>query len=231
MKTKEFHIISAFPKILDSYYNESILKRAQKDKYIKIVNHNLRDFTNDKRKTIDDTPYGGGVGMVLMIEPIYKAWKSIKQSSSFGLRMPGKKTKSLTILLTPVGKAFKQQVARDLSDYDQLIFICGHYEGVDARVNNFVDLKLSIGDYVLTGGELGAAVIIDAVTRLVHGVLGNDQSTEDESHSKEGVLEYPQYTKPETFKARLTKKWSVPDILLSGHHAKINDWRENNREK
>lgn len=220
MKTREYHIISAFPQMLDSYYNESILKRAQADKYIKIVNYNLRDFANDKRKTIDDTPYGGGVGMVLMIEPIHKAWKNIK-----------KKKKSLTILLTPAGKIFKQQIARDLSDCDQLIFICGHYEGVDARVDHFVDMKISIGDYVLTGGELGAAVIIDAVTRLVPGVLGNDLSTTDESHSKEGVLEYPQYTKPETFKAGLGKKWSVPDTLLSGHHAKINDWREGNRGK
>ncbi|MFH1668029.1 MAG: tRNA (guanosine(37)-N1)-methyltransferase TrmD [Candidatus Komeilibacteria bacterium] len=220
MKTKEYHVISAFPQILDSYYGESILKRARADKYITIVNHNLRDFTNDKRKTIDDTPYGGGVGMVLMVEPIYKAWKSIK-----------KKKKSLTILLTPTGKVFKQQLARELSDYDQLIFICGHYEGVDARINNFVDLKLSIGNYVLTGGELGAAVVIDAVTRLIPGVLGNNESTNDESHSRAGILEYPQYTKPETFKAGLGKKWSVPETLLSGHHAKIKDWREDNRGK
>jgi len=217
MKNKEFHIISAFPNILDSYFSDSILKRAQTKKIIKIINHDLRDFTKDKHRKVDDTPYGGGVGMLLMIEPIYLAWKSIR-----------KKKKSLTILLTPSGKVFNQPQAKKLTDYDQLIFICGRYEGVDARVENFVDLKLSIGDYVLTGGELGAAIVIDAVTRLIPGVLGKFESTEDESHSGPGVLEYPHYTRPEIFKAG-RQKWSVPKILLSGNHAKIKEWREKNR--
>ncbi|MFW0838019.1 MAG: tRNA (guanosine(37)-N1)-methyltransferase TrmD [Candidatus Komeilibacteria bacterium] len=218
MPTKKFHIISAFPQILESYFQESILKRAQDKKIIKIINHDLRDFTSDKHRTVDDTPYGGGVGMVMMIEPIYKAWKSIR-----------KRKKTLTILLTPAGKVFKQVQAKQLADYDQLIFICGHYEGVDARVDNFIDVKLSIGDYVLTGGELGAAVVIDAVTRLIPGVLGKYESTEDESHSREGVLEYPHYTRPEIFKPNRQTEWKVPDTLLSGHHAKIKEWREKNR--
>lgn len=217
MKTKEFHIISAFPNILDSYFNDSILKRAQNNRLIKIINYNIRKFTKDKHKNVDDTPYGGGVGMVMMIEPIYLTWKNIR-----------KKKKSLTILLTPTGKVFKQAQAKKLTDYDQLIFICGRYEGIDARVDNFVDLKLSIGDYVLTGGELGAAIVIDAVSRLIPGVLGKYESTEDESHSKEGVLEYPHYTRPEIFKAG-TQKWPVPEVLLSGNHAKIKEWREKNR--
>jgi len=217
MKLKEFHIISAFPNILESYFNDSILKRAQDKKLIKIINHDVRDFTKDKHRNIDDTPYGGGVGMVIMVEPIYLAWKNIR-----------KKKKSLTILLTPAGQTFSQPQAKDLTSYDQLIFICGHYEGVDARVDNFVDLRLSIGNYVLTGGELGAAVIIDAVTRLIPGVLGKYESTKDESHSRAGVLEYPHYTRPEIFKAG-KNKWQVPDVLLSGNHAKIKQWREDNR--
>jgi tRNA (guanine37-N1)-methyltransferase len=218
MKTKEFHIISAFPKILDSYFNDSILKRAQDKKLIKVINHDLRDFTKDKHRNVDDTPYGGGVGMVLMIEPIYLAWKSIK-----------KKKKSLTILLTPTGKVFDQPQAKQLTDYNQIIFICGRYEGVDARVDEFVDLKLSIGDYVLTGGELGSAVVIDAVTRLIPGVLGKFESTEDESHSKQGVLEYPHYTRPEVYNPNKKTKWQVPKVLLSGNHKEINNWREENR--
>ncbi|MFW0861964.1 MAG: tRNA (guanosine(37)-N1)-methyltransferase TrmD [Candidatus Komeilibacteria bacterium] len=217
MKTKDYHIISAFPNILDSYFNDSILKRAKDKELIKIINHDVRKFTKDKHKNVDDTPYGGGVGMVMMVEPIYLAWKSIR-----------KKKKSLTILLTPAGKVFNQPQAKKLTDYDQLIFICGRYEGVDARVDNFVDLKLSIGDYVLTGGELGAAIVIDAVSRLIPGVLGKFESTEDESHSKKGVLEYPHYTRPEIFKAG-AQKWKVPEVLLSGNHAKIKEWREKNR--
>jgi tRNA (guanine37-N1)-methyltransferase len=227
MTKKEFHIISAFPEILNSYFQDSILKRAQDKKLIKIINHDLRDFTIDKHHHVDDTPYGGGVGMVLMVEPIYKAWKSIRKPAS-PKRSGGGRKKSLTILLTPAGKTFTQAQAKKLSDYDQLIFICGHYEGVDARVEKFVDLKLSIGDYVLTGGELGAAVVIDAVTRLIPGVLGKYESTEDESHSKPGVLEYPHYTRPETFKIN-NKKLSVPKVLLSGNHQKIKEWREKER--
>ncbi len=217
MKTKEFHIISAFPNILDSYFSDSILKRAQEKKLIKIINHDIRKFSKDKHRNVDDTPYGGGVGMVLMIEPIYLAWKKVK-----------KKKKSITILLSPAGKVLDQVQAKKFTDYDQIIFICGRYEGVDARVDNFVDLKLSIGDYVLTGGELGAAIVIDAVTRLIPGVLGKFESTEDESHSKKGVLEYPHYTRPEIFKAGL-KKWKVPEVLLSGNHVKVKEWREKNR--
>jgi len=217
MKTKDFHIISAFPNILDSYFSDSILKRAQKSKLIKIINHDIRKFTKDRHRNIDDTPYGGGVGMVMMVEPIYLTWKSIR-----------KKKKSLTILLTPTGKVFNQPQAKELTNYDQIIFICGRYEGIDARVEKFVDLKLSIGDYVLTGGELGAAIVVDAVSRLIPGVLGKFESTEDESHSKKGVLEYPHYTRPEIYKIG-KDKLSVPPVLLSGNHAKIKEWRENNR--
>ncbi|PIZ99019.1 MAG: tRNA (guanosine(37)-N1)-methyltransferase TrmD [Candidatus Komeilibacteria bacterium CG_4_10_14_0_2_um_filter_37_10] len=220
MIKKDFHIISAFPRLLDSYYQDSILQRAQKKKLINIYNHDLRDYTKNKHRQVDDVPYGGGVGMVLQIEPIWLCWQKIR-----------KKKRSKTILLTPAGERLNQELVKKLAKEDQLIFICGHYEGVDARVENFCDLPVSIGDYVLTGGELGAAVIIDAVTRLMPGVLGKLESTIDESHSKAGVLEYPQYTRPENFPLNSRKTYSVPSVLLSGNHQLIKEWREKNRAR
>jgi len=210
----KFDIITIFPDILDSYINESILKRAQKSKKIKIQTHDIRKFSKNKHKTVDDTPYGGGPGMVLMVEPIYKCLKSIK-----------KKRKSKIILLDPAGKQFNQKMAQRYANLDQLIFICGRYEGVDARVDKLINEKVSIGPYVLSGGELGAAVITEAVARLVPGVLGSAESLQYETFSgkKADVIEYPQYTRPENFKGQ-----KVPKILLSGNHKEIEGWRKNN---
>lgn len=217
-----FHIITIFPRILDSYLNESILKRAQEKKLIKIKTHNLRDWTTDKHKTVDDTPYGGGAGMVMKVEPLFKSLKSLESKV--------KSQRSKVILLSAKGKTWDQAMAKKYSKLDNVIFVCGRYEGVDERVNNFIDEEISIGDYVLTGGELGAAVIIDSITRLLPSVLGNKQSTIEESHSKPGQLEYPQYTRPEIFAAG-KKKYAVPKILLSGDHEKIADWRKKMKKK
>ena len=209
----QFNIITIFPKILDSYFNESILKRAQKNGHLKIVTHDIRDFTTDKHHSVDDTPYGGGPGMVLMIEPIYKCLKSIKR-----------KRKSRIILLDPAGQQFNQKTAQGYSKLDQLIFICGRYEGIDARVDKLIDEKVSIGQYVMSGGELGAAVIIESVARLLPNVLGSSESLQYETFSgdKSDIVEYPQYTRPEDFKGM-----KVPKILLSGNHAEIEKWRKN----
>jgi len=208
----DFDIITIFPKIFDSYFNESIIKRARKKKIIKIRTHNIRDFAADKHKTVDDRPYGGGPGMVLKVEPIYKCIKSIK-----------KKKKSQIILLTPKGKTFNQQKAQQLTKYDQLILIAGHYEGFDERIRKYVDEGISIGNYVLTGGEVPAMIIVDAISRLLPGVLGDKNSPKDETFSiSEKYIEYPHYTRPEKFKGQ-----KVPKILLSGNHKKIAAWRQN----
>jgi tRNA (guanine37-N1)-methyltransferase len=209
--TMKFDIITIFPHIFDSYFNESILKRAQKNGIIKIKTHNLRDYTTDKHKTVDDTPCGGGAGMVLKVEPIYKAVKAIK-----------KEKKTRVILFSAKGKKFTQKDARRLAKYNRLIFICGRYEGVDERVAKYiVDEEISIGNFVLTGGEIPAMVVLDSITRLLPNVLGNDQSILHESHSEEGYLEHAQYTKPEEFEG-----WKVPKILLSGNHKEIEKWRK-----
>jgi len=212
----QFHIITIFPDIFNSYFSESILKRAQKEKKIKIKIHDLRQWTNDKHKTVDDTPYGGGAGMVMKVEPLYKAIKSIKSKC--------KSQNAKVILLSAKGKTWNQQIVKKYSKLDEIILICGRYEGVDERIASFIDGEISIGDYVLTGGEIPAMAMVDSITRLIPGVLGNNASIEDESHSKPGHLEYSQYTKPEVFTAH-GKKYKVPKILLSGHHQKIKDWR------
>jgi tRNA (guanine37-N1)-methyltransferase len=223
----QFDIVTIFPQILDSYINESILKRAQKSKKIIIKTHNLRDFTNDRHRTVDDTPYGGGPGMVFKIEPIYKCLKSIKRikSAKGGSAFGGK---SKVILLDPAGKQFNQKIASQYSKLDQLIFICGRYEGVDARIEKLIDEKISIGPYVLSGGELGAAIIIEAVSRLLPGVLGSAESLQYETFNGKmsDVVEHPQYTKPAVF-----NKWKVPKVLLSGNHKEIGEWRKKNVKK
>lgn len=214
----KFDIITIFPDIFSSYFNESILKRAQKKELVKINIYDLRNWTADKHKTVDDTPYGGGAGMVLKIEPIYKAVKSIKSA----------KTKSRVILFSAKGKKYTQKDAKRLSKYDQLIFICGRYEGVDERVAKHVaDEEISIGDYVLTGGEIPTMVVLDSITRLIPGVLGNKDSALHESHNEEGYLEHAQYTKPEVFSAK-NIKWMVPKVLLSGNHKEIENWKNKN---
>lgn len=215
---KIFSIITIFPDIFDSYFNKGMIRRAQEKKIIKINPVDLRKFAdkNDAHKSVDDAPFGGGAGMVLMVEPIYKALKSVK-----------KKKKSRVILFSAAGRRATQKDFERLQKYDHVIFICGRYEGVDERVvERLADEELSIGDFVLTGGELPAMVVIDGITRLLPGVLGNKVSAKTESHSKEGVLEYPQYTRPEQF-----KRWKVPVVLLSGHHKNIAEWREKHRKR
>jgi tRNA (guanine37-N1)-methyltransferase len=216
---KKFDIITIFPNIFESYFNESILKRAQKKGIIKISIHDLRKWTDDKRRTVDDTPYGGGAGMVLKTEPIYNCVNAIKKQET-----KTKKQTSRTILFSAKGKKYTQKDAKRLSKYDQLIFICGRYEGVDERVARYIaDEEISIGDYVLTGGEIPVMSLVDSITRILPGVLGNDKSYKYESHNKKGYLEHPQYTKPSSFNG-----WKVPKVLLSGNHAEIENWRKKN---
>ncbi|MFZ5559744.1 MAG: tRNA (guanosine(37)-N1)-methyltransferase TrmD [Patescibacteria group bacterium] len=207
-----FDIITIFPKIFDSYFNESIIKRAQRKGLIKIKIHNLRDYTSDKHKTVDDKPYGGGPGMILKIEPIYKAIQKIKKPHFAKASRGGAKI----ILFSPRGKKFDQKMAKRFSRLDRLIMICGRYEGVDERVAKYIaDEEISIGDYVLTGGEIPAMIVVDAVSRFIPGVLGKHESLEEIKGS------YPVYTRPEKF-----GKWRVPKVLLSGNHKKIERWRK-----
>ncbi len=218
----KFHIITIFPEIFDSYFSESIIKRAQKDKKIEIETHDLRDWTADKHRTVDDTPYGGGAGMVMKVDVLYKAIQSIKKSLlPTAYCLPPK-----IILLSAKGKTWNQQLAKEYSELNDIILVCGRYEGVDERITNFVDEEVSIGDYVLTGGEIPAMAIVDSITRLIPGVVGNAESPVDESHSEPGVLEYGQYTRPEVFIDDEGKEYKVPDVLLSGNHAEIAKWRE-----
>lgn len=230
-RPKQFDIITIFPEILDSYFNESLFKRAQKNKLIKIKTHFLRKWTSDRHQTVDDKPYGGGVGLVYKIEPIYKALRAITANRRLiteknNKTVSGKRSAGTRIILTAAnGKRFTQQDAKRLAKYDQLIFICPRYEGVDARVEKLADEKISIGDYVLSGGELPAAVIIEAVCRYVPGFVGKQESVAHDSHSQIGYLEHPQYTRPEVFEAG-GKKLRVPKVLLSGHHGEIAKWRE-----
>jgi len=229
----QFHIITIFPEIFASYFNESILKRAQKNKIVDIKIHDLRQWAEGKHRTVDDTPYGGGAGMVMKIEPIFKALLALKfqiSNSKFQTKSKIQISKTKTVLLSAKGKKWDQQLARKYSKLDEIILICGRYEGVDERVKKFVDEEISIGDYVLTGGEIPAMAIVDSITRLLPGVLGNASSAKDESHSVPGVLEYPQYTRPEIFTAK-GKKYQVPKILLSGNHKKIEQWRRGKQKR
>jgi tRNA (guanine37-N1)-methyltransferase len=220
----KFDVVTIFPKIFNSYFSESIIKRAQEKKLVGIKIHNLRDFTSDKHKTVDDTPYGGGAGMVLKIEPVWRCVQSLssKINPLRQLADGGKNQKNTRIILfSAKGKRYTQKDAVRLSKYKNLILICGRYEGVDERVaKNIADEEISVGDYVLTGGEIPAMVVVDSVTRLIPGVLGNEESAKFESHSEAGYLEYPQYTKPEKF-----MDWKVPKVLLDGNHRKIEEWR------
>ena len=217
-----FDIVTIFPNIFNPFLKESFIKRAQERGLIEIFIHNLREFTTDKHQHVDDRPYGGGLGMVLKIEPIYKALKSIKSKS--------KKRKVKVILFTPRGKQFNQKIAYRLSKLDQVIMICGRYEGVDERVAKYIaDLKLSIGPYDLMGGELPAMVVIETITRLIPGVIGKPEFLK-ERLKKEGFVEYPQYTRPEVFSPKKGVYWKVPKVLLSGHHQKIKEWREKHKK-
>jgi tRNA (guanine37-N1)-methyltransferase len=223
---KRFDVITIFPNSLDSYFGTSILKRAQEKKLIKITTHDLRKWTKDKHRKVDDKLYGGGVGMVMKVEPIYKAIKALKVLPS----KSAARKKTRVVLLAANGKQFTQKEAKRLAKYERLVFICGRYEGVDARAEEFIDEKISVGPYVVTGGELPAAIVIDAVSRLVPGVVGKEESVEHESFSDGVSLEHPHYTRPEVFTAG-GKRYRVPKVLLGGDHRKIAAWRAKTSKK
>ncbi len=207
-----FDVFSLFPEVFPSYLNSSILKRAQEMGHLEVYTHNIRDWATDKHQVTDEPPYGGGGGMVMKPEPIFAAVESILGSPS----------DCPVILMTPQGELLDQQIAQDLAGHPRLAIIAGHYEGIDERVReHLVSREISIGDYVLTGGELPALVLIDTLTRLIPGVLGDPEAAAKDSHAS-GLLEHPHYTRPENF-----RDWIVPEILRSGHHARINRWRRN----
>lgn len=231
---KRFDILTIFPNILDSYFDSSILKRARDKKLIEVRTHDIREAAPDKRKTVDDTPYGGGPGMVIKIEPVVKTLQKVYPAK----RDPATRDKTLkkiykvkskktrVILLTPRGNTLDQNKVKQLAKYDRLILIAGHYEAIDARIDKFIDEKISLGNFVLTGGELAAACVVDSVSRLVKGVVGKEESVADESFSvydkkeKKFNVEYPQYTRPDKF-----MNLTVPKVLLSGNHKLIKEWR------
>ena len=212
----QIDILTLFPKMFENILNESILKIAQKKRLVEIKVHNLRDWTSDSHRTADDKPFGGGPGMVMKVEPVWRALKD--RGTGTGERGPKKGAR--VILLTPQGKKFGQKIAKRLAKEKKLVLICGHYEGVDERIRFFCDEEISIGDYILTCGELPALVLVDAVVRLIPGILGHKDSTSAESFEN-NLLEYPQYTRPAEFEGM-----KVPEILLSGDHKKIEAWRE-----
>ena len=209
-------IFTLFPQMFQSPLSSGLCQRAIERGMVNVNIHNIRDHTHDRHRTVDDYPYGGGAGMVLKPEPIFEAVEALKKDLSpeeEGLAPP-------IVLLTPQGRPFSQQIAVELSKYDHLVLICGHYEGVDERVREHLATdEISIGDYVLSGGELAAMVVVDAVVRILPGVLGSEDSPLDDSHAT-GLLEYPQYTRPPEFRG-----WTVPEVLLSGNHGQIAEWR------
>ncbi len=207
-------IITIFPEMFAGVLDASIIGRAREAGLLRLAIHDLRNWTTDKHRSVDDAPYGGGAGMVMRPEPWFRSIEALRESPPRGR----------AILLTPQGRLLRQPMLRELAAEERLILLCGRYEGVDERVReHLVDDEISVGDYVLSGGELPAMTLVDAVTRLLPGVLGSDQSLEEESHTG-GLLEYPHYTRPAEFRG-----WSVPDILLSGDHAKIDAWRREQR--
>ena len=208
-----FDIMTLFPDMVSAVLGESIIGRAQSAGHISVACHNIRDFSLDKHRKVDDTPYGGGVGMVMSCQPIYDCYRSVRDAIPEDSRVR-------TVYMSPKGRLFSHEVAKELAEYDNVIILCGHYEGVDQRVlDEIVDEDISIGDYVLTGGEIPACIVVDAVSRLKEGVLPSSECYEGESIAS-GILEYPQYTKPRSFMGR-----EVPEVLLSGDHAKIERYR------
>ncbi|MET0011033.1 tRNA (guanosine(37)-N1)-methyltransferase TrmD [Dehalococcoides mccartyi] len=204
-------VLTLFPEMFQSPFEESIFKRAADKNLVRLEIHNFRDFSHDKHHAVDDTPYGGGAGMLLKPEPLFEAVEAVMEKDP---------TPAPVILLSPQGRTFNQSVARELANHQRLIIICGHYEGFDERVREHLATdEISIGDFVLTGGELAAMVVVDAVSRLIPGVLGSDDSSESDSHSN-GLLEHPHYTRPPVFRG-----WDIPEVLLSGNHARIDRWR------
>lgn len=208
-----FDIMTLFPELVSSVLGESIIGRAQKSGVIEVNCHNIRDYSEDKHRRVDDTPYGGGKGMLMAAPPIYNCYEHIINSRKEELN-------TRVIFMSPSGKLFDQKKAEELSEYDRVIVLCGHYEGVDRRIiDEIVDEEISIGDFVLTGGEIPACIVVDAVARLVDGVLSDPECYEKESISS-GLVEYPQYTRPYEFHGV-----KVPDVLISGHHENIDKWR------
>ena len=207
-----FDILTLFPEQIESVLGESIIGRARKAQIISVFTHNIRDYTTNKHKKVDDAPYGGGKGMLMATQPICDCFDAVKAMQGEG--------KTKVIYMSPRGRIFNHSIAKELSEYDNLTILCGHYEGIDQRViDEIVDEEISIGDYVLTGGELPACIIVDAVSRLIDGVLSDEICHEDESIAS-GLLEYPQYTRPPVFRGK-----DVPEVLLSGHHQNIDAWR------
>jgi tRNA (guanine37-N1)-methyltransferase len=207
----QFEVFTLLPDVFPPYLESSILQRARQRGLIDVRIHNIRDYTHDRHHTTDDTPYGGGGGMVMKPEPVFEAVESV-----LGTPVPPVPV----ILLTPQGRVFTQRIAEELSRHGRIALLCGRYEGVDERIReHLVTDEISVGDYVLTGGELPALLLIDAVSRLIPGVLGDPTGAEDDSHSM-GLLEYPHYTRPPEFRG-----WKVPEVLLSGDHAKLEKWR------
>lgn len=205
-----FHVMTLFPDMITNAMGESITGRAMQAGYLSLEAVNIRDFSDNKHNRVDDYPYGGGAGMVMQAEPVYRCYEGIVRRLGKAVRV---------IYLTPQGRLFNQTMAQEYAKEEDLIFLCGHYEGIDERVlNRIVTDYVSIGDYVLTGGELPALVMMDTISRLVSGVLGNDASSENESFS-DNLLEYPQYTRPAVWQGE-----EVPDVLLSGHHKKLQEW-------
>ena len=211
----KFHILTLFPEMIEQGLNNSIIKRAAEAGHLSINAVNIRDYTLDKHNKVDDYPYGGGAGMLMQAQPVYDAYKAlVKEHEESGRPTPR------VIFMTPQGRTFKQEIAQELAKEEELIFLCGHYEGIDERVlEEIVTDELSIGDYVLTGGELPAMVMVDAISRMVPGVLPNEDSGVTESFY-DNLLEYPQYSRPEVWNGK-----RVPEVLLSGHHKKIEEWR------
>jgi tRNA (guanine37-N1)-methyltransferase len=219
-----FDVITIFPELVKAFSQESLLKKAQEKKLLKIGMHNLRDWAKDPHRKVDDKPFGGGLGMVFKVEPLYRAVQSIKGKN--------KKLKTKVILFTPRGKKFTQQKAEELIKNKRLIFLCGRYEGIDERVAIYMaDEELSIGDYVLMGGEIPAMAVIETMARLIPGVVGKpsflkERRLDAKKGQKQGFLEYPQYTRPEAFSPTKRVVWKVPKVLLSGDHKKIEEWKQ-----
>lgn len=209
-----FRVITIFPRIFDSYIDESLFRRAKKAKIVRVDTYDLRDFTNDRHRKVDDRPFGGGPGMVLQIQPVYRAVQCIKS------KIKNKKSTIRTILFSTRGKKLDAKMAKRLSRYRELILICGRYEGVDERVAEYVaDEEVSVGDYILSGGELPALALMESVSRFIPRFLGKEESLEEANGS------FPTYSRPEVFIPRKGKRWSVPKVLLSGDHNKIAEWR------
>jgi len=211
-KQMRIDVLTLFPEMCGAAFSDSIVKRAQEKRLVEIVLTNIRDFSADRHRSVDDKPYGGGCGMVMMCGPLFEAVEALQRQGEVADEV---------VLLTPQGKRFDQEQARQLAQKERLILIAGHYEGFDERIRTgLATMEVSIGDYVLSGGEIPAMVVVDAITRLIPGVLGDEMSCEEESFSK-GLLEYPHYTRPAEFRGM-----TVPEVLLSGNHEKIRQWRQ-----